>query len=108
MAISTPTLMVMTRRSPTKLRNRLSTTKDKKNPAEWPGFLFRTFRLEHCSDRRSGCEAALFGPSLNALRRRSIHHDLDPAAHLDLRMLVETVEHAETLRGMIDARHAMR
>ena len=37
-----------------------------------------------------------------------IHHDLDPIAHLDLRVLIEVVEHAETLRGMIDARHAVR
>ncbi len=37
----------------------------------------------------------------------SIHHDLHAVAHFDLRAGIETVEHAEALRGMIDAGHAV-
>jgi len=38
MAISTPTLMVMTRRSPTKLRNRLFDDKGQEKPGRMAGF----------------------------------------------------------------------
>src|SRR5579864_5191443 len=37
----------------------------------------------------------------------SIHHDLHPIAHLDLRVCVEPVQHAEALHGVVDVVHAV-